>query len=148
MCVCVRCEVFRTHRSHKSDHGRGGSDKVWRSASEWLESSGDDVISVMTDATSLPGRLRTVVWWCAHFFASRTTHDTTMPPTRRGTLGLGSTPKLERRLHLRGIFDALDHDADAGVSIAELQEGLARHAEVGVLRDDDHSVAHEKRLGV
>ena len=88
------------------------------------------------------------MWWCAHFFASRTTHDTTMPPTRRGTLGLGSTPKLERRLHLRGIFDALDHDADAGVSIAELQEGLARHAEVGVLRDDDHSVAHEKRLGV
>jgi hypothetical protein len=82
------------------------------------------------------------------FFASRTTHDTTMPPTRRGTLGLGSTPKLERRLHLRGIFDALDHDADAGVSIAELQEGLARHAEVGVLRDDDHSVAHKKRLGV
>lgn len=39
---------------------------------------------------------------------------------RRPTLGIGSTPKFERRLHLREIFNGLDKDYSGTISIAEL----------------------------
>lgn len=48
--------------------------------------------------------------------------------SRRASLGIGSTPKLNRRLELRKLFDEIDTDRNGALSVAELHAEITRNA--------------------
>ena len=48
--------------------------------------------------------------------------------SRRASLGIGSTPKLDRRLQLRRLFDEIDTDRNGALSVAELHNEIVRNA--------------------